>query len=148
MPAEELATEFEPTARPIRNWAKFTKAADAVVDSSRPGYRSASLVVPLSAASPWSIILSASIAAPRKRRDRYAKMQAELEWSGEEQISLTLGPTFIIGRRCASQRIDGSVVQHKGRWTKPLRGKLLARSTESYSGRPDLTSDPNHPSLS
>ena len=68
--------------------AKFINAADAALDDYLQRLDQGDAA---ESGTPGSRIenLGEKIAALRKRRDQYAKMQAELERSGEDQISLT-----------------------------------------------------------
>jgi transposase len=68
--------------------AKFLKAADAALDDYLQRLDHGDSAESGTAGSRVEN-LAEKIAALRKRRDRYARMQAELERSGEEQISLT-----------------------------------------------------------
>jgi transposase len=68
--------------------AKFIKAADAALDDYLQRLDQGDVTESGTAGSRIEN-LGEKIAALRQRRDRYAKMQAELERSGEDQISLT-----------------------------------------------------------
>ncbi len=68
--------------------AKFIKAADAALDDYLQRLDRGDAAESGTAGSRVEN-LGEKIAALRKRRDRYARMQAELERSGEDQISLT-----------------------------------------------------------